>query len=200
MSQPTREKLVETAARLFYERGYNATAVAAILGEAEVNSGSLYHYFPGKEALLRGVLERYRRLLDEVVQGPVERAEPDPIERLFKLLAWYRAGMEASGCRLGCPIGNLALEITGEHPEARAEIDANLSAWAGGIERWLEEAGDRLPAGCDRKSLASFVLTVMEGGLLQARARGDLEPFDRSVKVLRDYIDRLLAEATAASA
>ena len=200
MSRPTRDRLVETAARLFHERGYNATGVATILGEAGVNSGSLYHYFPGKEALLRGVLERYRVLLDDVVQGPVERAEPDPIERVFKLLDWYRSGMEASGCRLGCPIGNLALEVADTHPDARPAIDANLSAWADGIERWLEEAGDCLPSRCDRKSLAAFVLTVMEGGLLQARARGDLEPFDGSVRVLRDYIDKLMAEARDESA
>ncbi|HXV76869.1 MAG TPA: TetR/AcrR family transcriptional regulator [Candidatus Polarisedimenticolaceae bacterium] len=194
-TQPTRERLLDAAARLFHERGFEATPVAAILERAGVHSGSLYHYFPGKDALLRGVLERYRGLLQPVVLGPIEEAERDPIERVFRLLDWYRQGMTTSRCRRGCPIGNLALEVSDTHPEVRPIIAQNLAAWAAGIERWLDEAADRLPADCDRQALAGFVLTVMEGGLLEARALGDLAPFDRSVAVLRDHVNRLLADA-----
>ena len=141
--------------------------------------------------------ERYEQQLQPVVLGPIEEAEPDPVERIFRLLDWYRDGMVQTGVRLGCPIGNLALEVSDTHPAVRPAIDRNLQGWAAGIERWLDEAGDRLPADCDRKALSKFVLTVMEGGLMQARAAGDLEPFDDSVAVLRDHIERLLADAEA---
>jgi hypothetical protein len=56
-------------------------------------------------------------------------------------------------------------------------------------------AGDRLPKNVDRAKLAHFVLTVMEGGLMQARAAGHMGPFDDSVAVLRDHFERLQAEA-----
>ncbi|HBS29813.1 MAG TPA: TetR/AcrR family transcriptional regulator [Phycisphaerales bacterium] len=191
----TRERILDTASRLFHEQGYAATGVSTILREAGVNSGSLYHFFPSKEALLIGVLERYRRLLDPVLQGPLEARVADPLERVFALMSWYRAGMEATGCRLGCPIGNLALEVSDTYPEVRPLIDENFRGWTTGIRRWLTEAGDRLPASCDRDSLAVFILTVMEGGLMQARASGSLEPFDRSVAVLRAHVDHLVQEA-----
>ena len=61
----TRERLLETAARLFHEQGYAATGVATILREADANSGSLYHFFPNKDALLAGVLEWYRDHLED---------------------------------------------------------------------------------------------------------------------------------------
>jgi len=199
LTHETRDRLLETAARLFHEQGFAATGVATILREAGVNSGSLYHFFPGKEALLAGVLERYQELLQPVVLGPVEEAEPDPLERIFRLMAWYREGMVATGCRMGCPIGNLALEVSDSHPEAREGIDANFRGWTSGIERWLAEAGDRLPADCDRHALARFVLTVLEGGLMQARAAGEPGPFDDSVAVLRDHIARLEAAIAGAS-
>lgn len=195
MSHETRDKLVDTAARLFHEQGYAGTGISTILREAGVNSGSLYHFFSSKEVLLQAVLERYHELLQPLVLGPIEEAEVDPIERVFRLLAWYREGMVATGCRLGCPLGNLALEVSDTHPEVRPTIDLNFRDWSAGIERWLEQAGERLPDDCDRRALSRFVLTVMEGGLMQSRAAGDLGPFDNSVDVLRDHFDRLAADA-----
>jgi hypothetical protein len=45
--------------------------------------------------------------------------------------------------------------------------------------------------------LATFILTVMEGAIMQARARGSLEPFDGSVAQLRNYVDGLMAQAAS---
>ncbi|MEO1365571.1 MAG: TetR/AcrR family transcriptional regulator [Acidobacteriota bacterium] len=191
----TRERIVEAAARLFHEQGFQGTGISTILREAGANPGSLYHFFRTKDELLRAVLERYEQLLHPVVLGPVESAEPDPVERIFRLLDWYRAGMVETDCRLGCPLGNLALEVSDTHPEVRPGIEVNLANWRAGIRHWLDAAGDRLPEDCDRDALAFFVLTVMEGGLLQARAASDLAGFDASVRVLRDHFDRLLDDA-----
>lgn len=55
--------------------------------------------------------------------------------------------------------------------------------------------GDRLPPDVDRGRLARFVLTVMEGGVLQARGRASIEPFDEAVAELRAHFERLFAEA-----
>src|SRR5688572_5965626 len=118
MSEPTTKvRILEAARRLFHEQGYAATGVATILRDADVNSGSLYHYFPSKEALLAGVLEYYVQLLRPAVMDSVEASETDPVGRVFELMGQYRAGLEASGCTMGCPVGNLALEVADSHPE-----------------------------------------------------------------------------------
>ena len=192
---PTRLRILEAARRLFHEQGFHATAVATILREADVNSGSLYHFFPSKEALLAGVLEHYVGLLHPMVIGPAEAAAKDPIERVFALLRFYREGLESAGCRVGCPIGNLALEVADDLPEARKLIDLNFGNWAKAVRKWLDDAGDALPADVDRERLARFVLTVMEGAIMQSRAAGTLAPFDASVAELRAYFDRLEADA-----
>lgn len=191
----TRDRLLDAAMWLFHEQGYAGTGVATILREAGVHSGSLYHYFPSKEALLEGVLARYVEMLDPVVMAAQREQEPDPVERVFTLLAWYRAGLAATGCALGCPIGNLALEVSDQLPGARALVEANFRGWSGEIERWLEGAGDALPSDVDRGALSRFVLTVMEGGLMQARAEKRIGAFDESVAQLRDYFERLKREA-----
>jgi AcrR family transcriptional regulator len=198
-THPTQVRILETARRLFHEQGYHATGIATILREAGVHSGSLYHAFPSKESLLAAVLTRYHDvLLSERVMGPVEARERDPVERVFALLAFYRLGLDASGCTMGCPIGNLALEVSDSHPEMRALLGRNFDAWAARVRGWLDEAGERLPRGCDRAALARFVLTTMEGGVMLARAAGGLAPFDAAVRALRSHFDLLAREAERA--
>ena len=182
---------------LFYLQGYEASSVADILDKAEVNSGSLYYYFYGKEELLLAVLERYKEMLWPMVIEPAFAREKDPIERIFAILEGYRQGLLYTVFTGGCPIGNLALEVGDHHPQAREKVAENFSGWCQWIQRCLEEAGDRLPASLDREMLAQFVLTVMEGAVMQARAHGSIAPFDASVSQLRTYFDLLQPQASA---
>lgn len=191
-------RILRTAFQLFHEQGYHATGVATILREADVNPGSMYHAFPGKEALLEGVLRFALDLLRPAVIAPVEAKQTGPLDRVFGLLDQYREGMVLNGCRMGCPIGNLALEVSDDHQGARALIAANFENWIREVTAWLDAAGDRLPAEIDRSRLARFVLTVMEGGLMQARAAGNLKPFDDSVAELRAYFSLLEERAVQA--
>ncbi len=186
----TRIHILDVAARLFHEQGFHATGLATILREAEVKSGSLYHYFDSKAGLLRAVLQRYLDILRPVVLQPAEDATDDPIQRVFALLAWYRQGLELTGCTQGCPIGNLALELSDGHPDIRRLIDENFQQWSAGVRAWLE-AADALPDDIDRGDLADFVLTVMEGAVMRSRAAGSIAPFDQAVGQLRSYMNRL---------
>jgi len=195
----TRQRLLETAFQLFHEQGYHATGVATILREAGVNPGSMYHFFSSKDDLLLKVLEFALGYLEPMVMGPVEAGAADPIERVFALLHQYRARIGANDCRMGCPIGNLALEVSDGNPQARELIHRNFENWVGRVEAWLKDAGDALPGDLDRAKLARFVLTVMEGGLMQARAAGHMGPFDDSVAVLRDHFSRLKHQAITES-
>jgi AcrR family transcriptional regulator len=185
--------------RLFYEQGYANTGIATILREAGVNSGSLYHFFPGKEALLAAVLEKYQQMLLPLVMKPAEEQASDPIERVFALLAWYRGNMQATLCRMGCPIGNLALEVSDQLPDLRRLIHANFDGWVSAVKRWLDSAADRLPPDLDRRELAQMVLNTMEGGIMQARSLGEIAPFDAAVRQLRNYFDLLLEKGRKSS-
>jgi len=193
MTAATRERIVETAARLFHEQGFASTGVATILREADVNSGSLYHFFSSKDELLKGVLHWYLENLYPLVMAPIVGQEANPIERVFCLLGWYRQFLLDNECTMGCPVGNLALEVCDTHPEIRDLVNANFDNWASILRSWFEEGDAHLPADIDKEALARFVLTVMEGGVLQARAAGSVEPYDQSVAHLRRYFDSLQA-------
>ena len=190
-AEDTRHRILRIAFQLFHEQGYHATGVATIAREANVNPGSLYHFFESKDALLLAVLDFALDYLGPAVMDSVEQATTDPVERVFVLLQNYRQRMARESCRLGCPIGNLALEVSDGNPAARELLHKNFENWTGRVERWLTAAGDRLPRDVDRRRLARFVLTVMEGGLMQSRAAGHLGPFDEATALLRDYFSRV---------
>ncbi len=196
MKPETRERLVETARRLFHEHGYTATGIAQILDAADARSGSLYYFFPTKEDLLLAVLEKYKELLWPMVIQPVFDRVADPIERIFGILDGYRRQLLATKYQSGCPIGNLALELTNSIPAARALIAANFSGWRKAIEQCLTDAAGRLPASVDKEQLALFVLTTMEGAVMLARTYHSIEPYDAAVTQLRDYFDRLLHDGS----
>lgn len=184
----TRERLVLEAMGLFWAKGYQSTSVADILREAEANSGSLYHFFATKQDLLVAVLDHYRDGIGPMLLEPAWTGVDDPLERIFALLDGYRRMLLESDFRLGCPIGNLALEITEPDPPVREAIARNFEAWTDAVEACLVEAGDRLPPDADRRALARFALTTMEGGVMLARTYRSIEPFDDAVEVFRDHL------------
>jgi len=187
----TRSRLVESALYLFWLQGYAATGIAQILEHAKANAGSFYHFFKRKEDLLLAVLQLYIDSLDAVIVAPVREEHADPVERVFGILAFYRRNLIATGCTYGCPIGRLALEIPHEQTAVHRRLADNFDGWTSAVQSCLSDARARFPEGTDLATLSTFVLTVMEGGVMQARAKRDIRPFDASVDHLRNYF-RLL--------
>lgn len=183
---------------LFWLKGYGSTSIADILSRTQLNSGSLYHFFPGKQDLLLAVLDQYRKGIGPMLLEPAWAGVEDPIERVFALLARYRSLIIETDCTYGCPIGSIALELHEPDETVRRLLAENFSGWIDAVERCLVEAGERLPAGSDLRALAEFVLTVMEGAVMQARTYRDAGYFDRSVAQLRAHFDALERAACAA--
>jgi TetR/AcrR family transcriptional regulator, transcriptional repressor for nem operon len=192
-AKATRERLVEAGLYLFWLQGYAATGIAEILARASANAGSFYHFFKTKEELLLAVLEMYIRSLEPVVVQPVLRQVADPVERVFGILEFYRRNLLATGCTYGCPIGRLALEIPEEQFRVHKRLADNFDGWTAAVEKCLEDARERFPAGTNLNTLSKFVLTVMEGGVMQSRAHREVAPFDASVEHLREYFRLMMA-------
>jgi TetR/AcrR family transcriptional repressor of nem operon len=186
----TRERIVEAARSLFWEKGYAATGLAELLARAGANSGSFYHFFDSKDAVLRTVLETYRDLLDPLVVRPVFAVHARPLDRIFALLEGYRQRLVSSDCQYGCPIGRLALELDTENTPAHALIAQNFTAWRAAVETCVRAAGIAKPG-----DVAAFVLTVMEGAVMQSRAYRSIEPYDACIRQLRVHCTALAKAA-----
>ncbi len=195
----TRLRILLSAMELFSEKGFGSTSIADILSRSQANSGSLYHFFPGKQDVLVGVLELYRDGIHEMLLEPAWQGVDDPIERIFALLDRYRLALVESECVYGCPIGSLALELHEPDPVVRELLAQNFTNWTRAIGGCLDAAGPRLPPGTDTLALAEFILTTMEGGVMQARTHRHIAYFDRSIDQLRRHVALLEESARLAA-
>jgi AcrR family transcriptional regulator len=190
---PTRDRLINSARYLFWERGFAGTSMADLLAHADVNSGSFYHFFESKEALLREVLNGYLHALRPMVVDPAFALTDDPVERIFGILAGYRGRILQTDCKYGCPLGRLALEIDPENRPAHKLIAENFQGWITAVRECIDQIKPRLPKNTDPEALATYVLAVMEGGVMISRSYGSVDPFDRAVKQLRQHFALLLS-------
>jgi TetR/AcrR family transcriptional regulator, transcriptional repressor for nem operon len=195
VNKDTRQRIIYAAMELFWLKGYSSTSIADILSRSQVNSGSLYYFFPGKQDVLIAVLEAYRDGIQPMLLEPAWGSVGDPIEKVFALLAQYRRSIVDTECEYGCPIGSLALELHEPDPAVRELLAANFTAWVSAVEGCFREASGRFESGTDMRALAELTLNVMEGGVMQARTYRDVSYFDRAVAQLRKMIDAMTREA-----
>ena len=84
MVKDTRQRIVEAAMELFWLKGFGSTSIADILSRSQVNSGSLYYFFPGKQDVLIAVLEAYRDGIGPMLLEPAWAGVDDPVERVSR--------------------------------------------------------------------------------------------------------------------
>ena len=148
----TRSRLVDAAMHLFWEKGYRQHQRRRRPARAAgANSGSLYHFFPGKQDLLLAVLERYRDGIDadaaRIRHGRASTIRSSGSSRCSRATA---QGIVETDCTYGCPIGSLALEIHEPDPPVREALAANFDAWAA-RSTLPRAAAERLPRALDRR-------------------------------------------------
>lgn len=88
----TRQQLVDAATELFAERGYEGTSIEALLERVKMSRGSLYHHFPGKEALFEAVVESVHAKVGKATLAAASKVGDSDAHAVLKAgeLAWIR--------------------------------------------------------------------------------------------------------------
>lgn len=178
-----RERLLESCQALMHEKGYTAVGVGEVCSRAGVNKGSFYYFFPSKQELALAVIDEFGAASSDQLSQVLESEAP-PLERLERFFDGsyqaHRDSREACGKLLGCPIGNLALEMGSQDAVLRDRLRAVLDGQIDRFAAVLQEAIDRgdLPRQ-DARGTAASLMALIEGTLLLAKASDDTE-------VLRD--------------
>jgi TetR/AcrR family transcriptional repressor of nem operon len=170
--------LIETAMELIYTRGYTAVGVQEICMRAQVNKGSFYYFFPSKRALALAVIEAYGQRTQALWEEVLTTTQGSLVERLQRVFErtydTHQALMQISGQLYGCPIGNLALELSCQDDDLRQQLHETFTAWTEAIERVLRQAvtaGD-LPT-IDTTIAAQTVVAYFEGTMMLAKTQND---------------------------
>ncbi|KQW53255.1 hypothetical protein ASC77_02890 [Nocardioides sp. Root1257] len=109
-----RQRILETADRLFYDEGIHAVGIQRIIAEASVTRVTLYRHFPSKDDLVAAYLDRRSAWDHDQVDGVIAAYADDPRAALTELAAVLTRD-DFGGVSRGCPFINASAEFTGTH-------------------------------------------------------------------------------------
>jgi AcrR family transcriptional regulator len=159
-SQSARERLLETAGRLFYAEGIHAVGVDRLVKEAAVTRATFYRHFPSKEDLVAAYLQATDAAQREAVEAAAASGrKEDALATVFELVGSMTAGPEFRGCHYI----NAAAEYPDPEDQVRVAIDDHRRWFVRSLERMAEQAGHP-----DPKYAAAFLVLLHDGALAGA--------------------------------
>jgi len=186
----TREQILDAAGRLIHLRGFHNTSVDDILRESGVGKGNLYYYFKSKDELGYAALDRTLERIQEEILERLSASGVDPWTQLERFLEYAVERARREGCVGGCPLGNLALEMSDIHEGFRTRLSDAFSHVRSKIEETLDRAKreGKLRIGTDIPRLAIFILAGFEGALMMGKLHRDAELLASVVDELKAHL------------
>lgn len=191
--QNTRDQIIQAASRLIHLGGFNSTSLDSILRESGVGKGGFYHYFSSKEELGLEILKRNFEAFSESVIDKAFRSPKPPLQQVFDFLDLALEGMRSRSCAGGCPLGNLALEMSDSHEGFRTKLQEAFEIWRHRIEDALSMKVDTQRDRSYARRLSYLIIASVEGGIMLARLHRDIGVLEICTQELKRYL-RSLAE------
>ena len=187
----TREAILDAASRLIHVHGYNHTSLDDVLRESGVGKGNFYYHFKSKEDLGYAILDQIigsflERTLEPCFSDPEGQALAQIRCFLDRLLETQRA----RNCVGGCPLGNLAAELSDVHEGFRARLTSVFAAWRERLTLVLRTAQSRgtVDGACRPEAVADFLVASLEGAILLTKLTKDIAVMERCVAETKRYL------------
>ncbi|RUY85307.1 TetR/AcrR family transcriptional regulator [Mesorhizobium sp. M7A.F.Ca.CA.001.12.2.1] len=188
-----RKKVLDVAEDAFQARGYHASSIGDLMAAAGVSGGALHHHFPTKKALALAVIdERVAAAVEETWIAPVLAAASarEGVRAVFEAVA---AELEQQGFVRGCPLNNLAHELSLADPDFRIALAGIFAGWRRAIAAKLradQQVGK--DEHTDPERFAALAVAAYSGAMSMAKATQD-------AGVLRDCLAGLERSAPSPS-
>ncbi|MCV7128044.1 TetR/AcrR family transcriptional regulator [Mycolicibacterium vanbaalenii] len=182
--------MLDSASTLIREHGASGTSLDDILRHSRAPRGSVYHHFPGGRAqLIEEVVDRAGGALAAIL-GDAGDATPATTFDVF--ISTWKAGLEASGFRAGCPVLAVAVETNDDAPQLTEAAARAFGSWRDALNTVLRHQG--VPPARARR-LATLIVAAVEGAVALSRVERNTQPIDDVARELR----ALIRQATDAS-
>lgn len=195
--EQTHRRILDAAEGLVMSRGFAGTSVDDILKEAKLTKGAFFHHFKSKGDLARELIERNTAqdlALFEKFAAQAEAESDDPLEQLFLFLeAFEDYANSMPDNPPGCMYAAYTYESMQFDPSINDFVADSLRRWTSIYVRKFEDVIARkkpaLPV--TSRQLGEMIASVVEGGLVLARAYGDPRVTARQSEQFRNYLELL---------
>ena len=192
----TRRRILDAAFAEFYRHGFQGGSLNHIVEEAGATKGALFHHFTGKQDLGYAVVDEIiGPLLMERWVGPLESSD-NPVAELKRAFRRYvQQDVESGSYLQGCPLNNLAQEMSPLDEGFRRRIDAHYATWRNGISGALERAiaARKVRRGVSPDAVAALVVASQMGIWGTAKSSKSKELMVQAAEALCEYLDELKA-------
>jgi AcrR family transcriptional regulator len=197
--QETRTRILDVAQESILSKGFDATSIEEIVAGAEITRSGFFYHFPDKNALARALIERYleedRALLGGIFARAAELSD-DPLHAFLiglKLLSETMADMPNG--HPGCIVATVCYQERLFDAAVRDLNRQSVLAWRRLFLAELEKVAARYPPRdeVDLEALADMISTVIEGGIIMAKALRDPIVLARQILLQRSYFKLLFA-------
>src|SRR5207249_1357876 len=184
VGRSTREAILEAASRLIHVHGYNHTSLDDVLRESGVGKGNFYYHFKSKEDLGYAILDQ---IIGSFLERTLEPCFADPDEHALAQVQCFLdrllEAQRASNCVGGCPLGNLAAELSDVHEGFRGRLTSVFAAWRERLTLALRSAQSRgtVDRSCQPEAVADFLVAWLEGAILLTKLTKDIAVMEQCV-------------------
>lgn len=159
----TREEIIHTAAQVFRQRGYHKTSMADLAEACGLTKGIFYHYFPGKEELMKEALQMIHQYFTTRIFSIAYQDELPGKERMKQMLV--RTDKFFTNGEGGCFMGNTVLETVGVIPEFADTLRAFFTDWVAAMQHIYEEKYQTAEA----RKIAEQTVQELQGAVMFMR-------------------------------
>ncbi len=194
----TREELLHAAFCEIYRYGFQAASLSRLLGGCACTKGALYHHFGSKTELGYAVVDELIAGWFDERWGHIAKAD-DTLAAIQSAIDIGFAEMRELFLDQGCPLNNLAQEMSPIDEGFRLRIATVYQKWSGILATGLrrgQEAGT-IRRDIDPEKIAGFFIGAFEGSIGLAKSEQSLERMRSNIEVLMEYMETLRAENAA---
>ncbi len=188
----TRQKILDIAAEEIHLYGFQACNTSQIIKKAGISKGALYHHFSNKLELGYAVVDEVFASKFIAMWKPVLVSD-DPITDMVK---FFREAISWADCEClskGCPLNNLAQEMSPVDEGFRLRINDVMSRWQQGIAQALQRGQKRglVNPDLDAVRIAMFLIAAIEGCHGLAKTSQDVSICSECIHALIDFVELL---------
>ncbi len=194
----TKEKIIQAAFEEIHTHGFQATSMNEIIKRAGTTKGALYHHFKSKTELGYAVIDEViRPMMKERWLDPLSKSE-NPIDALIDCMAELIKNTPRQAVIKGCPVANLAHEMSGIDEGFRLKLNAVLGAWQDGLSKIFSEGikNGYVRPDVDTDNVACFLVASIEGTIGMAKNSKNEKTFHRCAEQIIIYLESLRAKQT----
>jgi AcrR family transcriptional regulator len=189
----TREHLLQAAFREVYRYGFQSAGIDTILAATNVTKGALYYHFESKDALGYAIIEEIvAKLTRDRWMLPLQRSKDrDPIDSLIGIVrAIPHRPRDVKG---GCPLVNLAQEMSQLDEQFRKRLERIFHAWQEGIAMALRRGQSQRTVRRDLvpEETASFLIAMVEGYEVLAKNAQDAKVWNVGIRNIVGWLRSL---------